>query len=100
MSPAWHVPYVFQKTLGEISRYTSYLCELGDADASLRCYQLLRGINHNIQDIYYTNVLQPSLKHIVAKEKLVAAYVTTATCVVVWAVAMMNHVQPLLSSVC
>lgn len=89
-----HIPNIFENTICDISRYATHLCEHGDPDTSHRCFQLLRGINHNLENMYYTNVLRPSLQHVVRRERIVKAYVTTATCVVVWAVAVMNLAIP------
>lgn len=81
-------------TLGDLSRYAAYVCEQGDADTSWRCFQMLRGMNDHVQQMYYTNVLQLSLRHVLHKERLATAYVTTATCMVVWAVAILHHLRP------
>ena len=92
----WQVPHLVHSTLGEISRYTSYLFNLGDVHTSFRCFQLLQSVNKHIQTIYYSSVLQHPLQAAIQKERIVAAYVTTATCVVLWAMAMKDHVRSLL----
>lgn len=84
---------VIENTLGEIMRYSAYLCKYGDREASMRCYMMLRGVNDNIQNMYYRNVLRPSLKSVVQKERMAFAYVATATCVVIWAAVMKDHVN-------
>lgn len=85
---------VLENTLGEICRYTSYLCHAGDKETSMRCYLMLQGVNNHIQTMYYHNILRPQLNTVLKKEKVVTAYVATATCVFIWAVAMKDHVSP------
>lgn len=75
---------MLQKTLGDITRYSSYVWQHGDIDASIRCYQMLQGMNDNIQRLYYKSVLRPSLCASVKKEHIVAACVTAV--VYLWAV--------------
>lgn len=85
---------VLENTLGEITRYSSYLCQNGDKEISMRCYLMLQGVNNNIQSMYYNNVVRPSLQNVIQKEKAATAYVAAATCIFIWAVAMKDHANP------
>jgi hypothetical protein len=89
------VMFLLERTLGEITRYSSYILKHGEPYTAIQCYKLLHNVNDTIQQLYYGNVVKPSLQAVLQKERAVATYITA---IIIWTMAWKDR-KPFVSTI-